>query len=191
MAGKDKLLLPFAETTILGATCTALSKGGAASIIIVIRDDDVALRTWTENHRFQVAVNARPQLGMLASIQAGIEVMGDGASSHDGLLVSPGDLPLLQASSVQAVVDQAQVVYPFLVVPSHRQKRGHPLFVPPSLVQEVLQLDLELGLRQLLQHHPDEVAEVEVDDPGIYLDVDTSDDYEKILLLREASLTGQ
>jgi CTP:molybdopterin cytidylyltransferase MocA len=51
------------------------------------------------------------------------------------------------------------------------------LAIGQALLREVPGLDLGAGLRQLLERHPREVAEVAVDDPGCLRDVDTPEDY--------------
>jgi molybdenum cofactor cytidylyltransferase len=67
-----------------------------------------------------------------------------------------------------------------LAVPVVRGRRGHPLAIAPALLPEVETLDLDVGLRQLLDRHGAEVLEVEVDDPGAVSDVDTPEDYQRL-----------
>jgi len=43
--------------------------------------------------------------------------------------------------------------------------------------KEVEDLDLEEGLRSLRHHFPEDVLEVEVNAPGILVDIDTREDY--------------
>ncbi len=182
----SKLLLPFAESTVLGATCDALIRGGTSEIVVVVRDDDAPLRSWIEQHGLSSVINPQPIRGMLSSIQAGLESLNEATSSGDSkvdILVTPGDLPLLGASSVRAVLKCSLDNPDLLIVPTHGGRRGHPLLIPSRRIAEVFQLDLKVGLRQLLQRDPDRVREVAVDTPGIYLDIDTVQDYRKLLAM--------
>jgi CTP:molybdopterin cytidylyltransferase MocA len=43
--------------------------------------------------------------------------------------------------------------------------------------KEIQKLDLEEGLRSLMHLFPEDVLEVEVDHPGILVDIDTREDY--------------
>jgi CTP:molybdopterin cytidylyltransferase MocA len=45
--------------------------------------------------------------------------------------------------------------------------------------KEIEQLDLEEGLRSLRHHFPEDVLEVELEEPGILVDIDTPADYKK------------
>jgi CTP:molybdopterin cytidylyltransferase MocA len=58
-------------------------------------------------------------------------------------------------------------------------RRGHPLLVDLKYRKEIEKLDLEQGLRALRHHFPLDVLEVEVDEPGILVDIDTPEDYKK------------
>ena len=47
---------------------------------------------------------------------------------------------------------------------------------------EINTIDPEIGLRDLLNRHPDDLAEVEVTDSSILIDIDTQEDYVQLLL---------
>jgi molybdenum cofactor cytidylyltransferase len=81
---------------------------------------------------------------------------------------------------VRAVLD-ALAAGAVLAVPVHRGRRGHPLGIAPRLAAEIETLDPTAGLRQLLDRHPGELAEVAVDDPGAVADLDTPDDYRRLV----------
>jgi molybdenum cofactor cytidylyltransferase len=66
----------------------------------------------------------------------------------------------------------------------HDGKRGHPVLFDRALFDELLSTRLEEGARSLIRAHASEVAEVEVDDPGVLIDVDTPEEYERYV--REA-----
>jgi len=201
--GRPKLLLPVeGGETVVGATVRPLVEGGADRICLVIgpleggRGDRDArrLRDWALGRDLTVAVNPDPERGMLSSILEGIAALGGAetlAAAGQILLVTPADLPGLRPSTVRAVLralsrDPArdrERKAPVLAVPvvtqGTRARRGHPLAIAPRLLPEVAGLDLHAagGLRQLLDRHPDEILEVEVDDPGCIHDVDTPEEY--------------
>lgn len=184
--GSPKLLLPCTGTTVLGATVAALRDAGVARCLIVTAPGDTALRSWASAHGLGVAVNPVPERGMLSSVWAGMEALG-GAVALDQpgaiLLVTPGDLPLLRASTVIRVIaalragDGVQVAQP-----RYQGRNGHPLAIAGTLVRDILELDPAIGLRQLRERHAAQAATVDVDDPGCVEDVDTPDDYAALQL---------
>ena len=178
--GRPKLLLPYGQTTIVGSLVAALRRAGVAHIALVTAPGDAALRAWAEEAGLVAAVNPDPSRGMLSSIRAGIEALGGPlalAAGAEPLLVVPADLPALQPATVRTLLAAMSGADAPLAVPVHDGRRGHPLAIAPALVPEVWDLDLEVGLKQLLERHAGEVLEVVVDDRGAVVDVDTPEDY--------------
>ncbi|MFP3941302.1 MAG: NTP transferase domain-containing protein [Thermoanaerobaculia bacterium] len=201
--GRPKLLLPFGRGTVLGSTLAALAGGGTGRIAVVTRPDDEDLAAWlagealgeiarrTGSERgagpaLVPAVNPDPARGMLSSILAGLDALAARPCHEPGqaglapLLVCPGDLPAVSADTVRRVLEAASGRAAALAVPVHRGKRGHPLAVGGTLIPEIGELDPAVGLRQLLERHPDAVVEVPVDDPGSVRDLDTPEDYREL-----------
>jgi molybdenum cofactor cytidylyltransferase len=174
--GRPKLLLPFHGDTVVGSLVRALRAGGIPQVVLVTAPDDDALRAWAELAGVRTAINPDPERGMLSSILAGIAALGGAAElarRGEPLVVCPADLPALQASTVATVLAGR---FP-LAVPIYRGRRGHPLVVSPGLIPEIETLDLDVGLRELLERHPDRLCTIEVDDPGAVRDIDTPDEY--------------
>lgn len=171
--GRPKLLLPFRDGTILGSLIRALREGGVSDVVLVIAPGDETLRSWATAAGVRIAVNPEPERGMLSTILAGIEA----ASDREPLLVCPADLPALLPSTVRTVLVQQSP----LAVPSYQGRRGHPLVISPELIPEIRTLHLDVGLRELLDRHPDRLRIVEVDDPGCVRDVDTPEEYQALV----------
>ena len=111
-------------------------------------------------------------LGMGYSIGAGV-----GARVHaSGWLVLPGDMPMVQPSTLQAVARQL-ADHP-VAYAQHRGRRGHPVGFSAELYSELVVLTGDEGARRLLARYP--ATPVEVDDPGVLLDVDTEDDLNRL-----------
>jgi molybdenum cofactor cytidylyltransferase len=182
--GRPKLLLPYGDTTVLGSTVAALRAGGARELVLVVAPDDEALRDWAAANGVRSAVNPRPDDGMLTSICAGLQALGGAEAllaSGEELLVCPGDLPRLRSETVAGLVREARSTSCGLLVPRCGKERGHPLVVRGELLREIPRLDPEVGLRQLRLLYPQLTVEVEVADPGAVQDVDTPQDYARLL----------
>ncbi|MCE9660817.1 MAG: nucleotidyltransferase family protein [Burkholderiales bacterium] len=118
----------------------------------------------------EVGDTGSPGLGMGYSISAGVSARPHAA----GWLILPGDMPLVQPSTLVAVarlLDHHAVVYA-----QHRGKRGHPVGFGPELYSELVALSGDEGARRLIARYP--AFGVELDDPGILIDIDTEDDLE-------------
>lgn len=181
--GRPKLLLPCRGDTVVGSLVASLRRGGVADIVLVISPEDEPLRAWGERAGLRLAVNPAPERGMLSSIREGIAAAGGAgllARSGRPLLVAPADLPALRPETVAELLRRGFAGGGSLLVPTWRGRRGHPLVVSPARVPEIETLDLAVGLRELLERHPDQVEEIAVEDPGVVQDVDTPEDYRRL-----------
>jgi molybdenum cofactor cytidylyltransferase len=181
--GRPKLLLPFNGGPLVAGVVNALLGGGVEEIVLVTAPEDEDLRGWARRSGIASAVNPDPGRGMLSSIQEGIAALGGAAElARRGatLLVSPADLPNLQAKTVIELLRRMRESGAPLAEPVFHGKRGHPLGVAPRLIPEIETLDLAIGLRQLRDRHEAELLEVPVEDAGVVQDVDTPEDYEQI-----------
>lgn len=178
--GRPKLSLPWGESTILGALLGTLGRGGVDPIVVVVRPDDGPTTEEARGEGARVAVNPDPERGMLSSIQAGLR---DLASSLDPwpvpILVTPADLPAVSLETVRKLVALSGAPGE-MAVPVFEGQRGHPLQIGRELVSEVFDLDDSVGLRQLLERHPEGLREIPVEDPGVLGDVDTPGDYDRL-----------
>jgi len=113
-------------------------------------------------------------LGMGYSIAAGVA-----AWPHaDGWLVLPGDMPMVQPASIRAVaaaLDQHPVVYA-----QYKGRRGHPVGFSAELYAELVSLSGDEGARRLVARYP--ATGIELDDPGVLIDVDTEADLDRMRL---------
>ena len=119
----------------------------------------------------EVLMAQRAQDGMGATLAAGVNA----ASQASGWVVALADMPAIRPASVAAVV-QALRRGASIAAPSYRGRRGHPVGFAAQWLAALTRLAGDSGARKLLDAHADQVACVEVDDPGILFDVDTDAD---------------
>ncbi len=112
------------------------------------------------------------ELGMGHSIRAGVIARPEAA----GWIVLPGDMPTVQAKtlrSIAQVLEQHSVVFA-----QYRGQRGHPVGFSAELYSELARLTGDQGARRLVARYA--AHAVEVDDPGVLVDVDTPADLERV-----------
>lgn len=110
-------------------------------------------------------------LGMGYSIAAGVSARPNAS----GWLILPGDMPLVQPQSLLAVA-QALEQHP-VAFAQYQGRRGHPVGFAAELYSELSALSGDAGARRLLARYPSHA--VEVDDPGVLIDIDTEADLQQ------------
>lgn len=173
---EHKLAQHLGTSTVLGTTL----RNAIASHLQVIVVTTAALA-----HRARRLVAARdvivlPEadapghrgLGMGHSISVGVAARPQAS----GWLVLPADMPMVLPTTLQAVA--RELAQSPVVFAQHKGRRGHPVGFSAELYSELVALEGDEGARRLVARYP--ALGLEVDDPGILVDVDTLADLEAV-----------
>ena len=110
---------------------------------------------------------------MMDSICLGLRQLGE---DFDYVLITPGDVPLVKPETIRAMLcRRAEVVRVSL-----DGRAGHPVMLSKGVAKEILNYHEDGGLRSFLERYRDVTAYVNVDDQGILLKADTSEDYKNL-----------
>jgi len=172
--GGRKLLALVEGEPLLDRTIRSLLEGGVAEVIVVVGKDGRAELERDVNAlndaRVRPVENPDPSRGMFSSIQEGVAT-----ASGDALLILPGDMPFVRASTVQAVIARYREGTS-IVSPRYRGKRGHPVAMPLSFRDEIRNTPATANLHEVIKKHVDMRVDLDVDDPGVVRDVDVPGD---------------
>jgi molybdenum cofactor cytidylyltransferase len=119
--------------------------------------------------RLDLIFNEDYKSGMFGSVRCGLR-----ASAAERVFVAPGDYPLIQPNVYRAMLDTRGEI----VLPSYRGRTGHPVLLARPAVDKIL-----AGAYPSLCAFINEEGyrTVEVEEPGILIDLDTPEDYGKIV----------
>jgi molybdenum cofactor cytidylyltransferase len=177
--GNPKLMLPYGQSTILETAVDNILRSCIEHVMIVLGPDHKAIRKALGQKPVQFCHNREHEKGMLTSVICGIRALPPDARSA---LIFLGDQPGIPPPVINRVIRAYEEELFGIVIPVHAHRRGHPLLVDMKYKKALEQLDLEAGLRSLRHQFPEDVLEVEVDETGILVDIDTPEDYKKALM---------
>lgn len=124
--------------------------------------------------------------GMSTSVVAGARRVSGYARL---LAVHPSDVPFVRVRTVAHLARAAAEALgeDRILIPRYRGRGGHPILLTGGLVREAAMVrEEERGLKGLVARHSGRVVYVDVDDPGVALDIDSPED----LLRAEAIVAG-
>jgi molybdenum cofactor cytidylyltransferase len=176
--GTQKLLLPLRGKPILQHVVDLALSLGAKETVAVIGSNAEDIRSKIDFGPVKVAVNPNYKLGLSTSLRVGIESF---ESEVDAYLVMLGDQPLVRRNTILTLLGQHWKHGPLMTIPLYGGIRGNPVVLSSQLVPEIEYLEGDSGAKQLTQKHSGKVMWVEVDDPGVLVDVDTPHDYQKLV----------
>ena len=183
--GRTKALLPIGapDETFLTRIVRVLREGGIDSTVVVIGGDAAAVRAALprDDASLSAVENPRFDEGQLSSLLVGLAAVEQRYGNVEAVMVTLVDLPLISASTVRAVLD-AFLANPNapLVRPRHANRFGHPVIFNRSLFAELRRTDPSKGAKPVVHAHAAEEVNVDVDDEGAILDIDTPEDYARV-----------
>ena len=109
--------------------------------------------------------------GLSTSLKRGIAAL---PADLDGALVCLGDMPLVTGRHIDRLIAAFNPLEGrAIIVPTRRGKRGNPVLWARHFFAEMAQIAGDVGARHLIGEHAELVAEVEMDDDAVLVDIDT------------------
>ena len=172
--GSCKQLLPLGESSVISRCIGALVTGGAGEIVVVVSEEGHGVAEAVRGYPVRIVVNPESEGDMASSVRAGRDALTAEAS---GVIVSLCDYPLVSAGTINGLIVEHGESPGSIIIPCHQERRGHPLLFSRTILNE---LSEEQTLRDLVRRDPNRIRNLNVDDPGVLLDMDTPEDYRRI-----------
>ena len=169
--GSSKLLAQLADGTPLAIAAASTLITAVPASIAVVRPGDDELAALLAEKGFQIVECAEAEWGMGHSLAAGVAAAG----RADAWLLALADMPCIKISTIVGLIAQLRAGS-LLVAPFHAGRRGHPVGFAAEFGPELLSLSGDAGAREILARHASSLTRLDVDDPGILIDVDTPGD---------------
>jgi molybdenum cofactor cytidylyltransferase len=146
--------------------------------IVVLGAGSELLTDITSKYSLKICLNDNYKEGMLSSVKCGFRNL---PLDFEAVMIFQGDQPLITPKVINKVIEAYKNSDKGIVIPVHEKKRGHPLLINRKYIDKIDQLDNSVGLRSLAYTYPDDVLEIEINDPCILRDFDTYTDYLKVI----------
>ncbi len=179
--GQAKLLLPFRRRPLVSWVIEAWRRADVPVAAVVRQDDEELARVCREAG----AELARPVLDpkdMKHSIQCGLEKIHWiwQPDADDYWMLAPADALGLSSTAVQRVIDHCRTQAPLAARAVYHRGGRHPVALKWGLAEQIGQLPADAGVNHLLRNSPvDDVNCRDLEPPH---DIDTPEDYERVLL---------
>ncbi|MFN0052950.1 MAG: NTP transferase domain-containing protein [Planctomycetales bacterium] len=181
--GQAKLLLPLGSQSIIARVLEVLRRPEIGETIVVVRrDDEPLLREVTAAGGMPLQPAVDPP-EMRDSVALALRWLREHRhpQPEDAWLLLPADHPLLDPTVLDAMLSRWQRESCPILIPTAGGKRGHPVLFRWTLADEVDALPADAGLNQIVRRHAAEVVELELGNPSVLIDLDTPQDYARLL----------
>lgn len=179
--GRPKALLPWRQGSFLSSAIQTLSP--FSDLVIVVAGSNAEdLRPTVDSLGAFLVVNPEPERGQFSSLQVGLQdILNRG---RDSAILTLVDRPAPELATVSYLRDQ------FLrrinegawaLVPSFQGKHGHPILLTRELIGAFLDAPASANARDVQHQHQDRIVYAEVSDPLVTVNIDTPEDYQKLV----------
>jgi molybdenum cofactor cytidylyltransferase len=177
--GKAKQLLPLGEKRLVEASLHNLLASQVGEIIVVLGFAADEIRPFVEGkEQVKVIVNNHFHEGMSTSIHAGMQAID---TSAKGILIALADQPFIPPEIINQLIERFAAGKKGIVLPVYAGKQGHPVILDRKRYEPgLLALQGDVGGKEIVQNHVDDVLEVEVASRGVLIDIDEPGDYQNI-----------
>lgn len=182
--GRNKLLLPLGDETVLRKTAKAVLESSVSEVILMTGHEEAEVKKAVEGLDVRITHNPRYAEGQSTSMIAGVEAAHEEACAYLFVL---GDQPLLTPQIVNDLIFLYEKSRPdaLVVAPVFEGRRGNPTLFSATLKDELLQTSGDAGgrgiIRRLETESPEQIVFHHLPNDGILLDIDTEEDYERML----------
>lgn len=171
-AGADdsKVLARLDGKPLVRHVAEAALASRARPVVVVIGHAGAGVRAALDGLDATIVDNPHAASGMAGSLKAGVAAL---PADCAGALILLADMPRVRARTLDALIAAyaAGDRRPDAVAPVFAGRRGNPVLLGRALFGAVAGLEGDVGARALLAEA--DVREIEVDDPGVSIDIDT------------------
>jgi molybdenum cofactor cytidylyltransferase len=171
--GRPKALLKAGGETFIERWLRVLAAAGVTETRVVLGREHARIRAEVSLPERLVAINSRPEDGMLSSFLVGLDRLPAGLR---GVFLCPVDHPAVDEGVLCALADACRP--DGVVLPVWEGRRGHPALFGAELFAELRQAPASVGARAVVRSDPGRVIEVDAG-KGILVDVDTPEEYRR------------
>jgi len=178
--GVFKPLLPVGGLPAVLRSVHTARDSGVNDIIVVTGHmcEDIGTVLSSEAPEVRIVRNSRYHEGMFSSVCAGVSALPE---DLDGFFILPADCCAVSPGTLQVLMEEiGKTGERAVVYPGFEGRRGHPPFIPARFISELLSYNGMDGLRGFLSPLPG--IDVQTDDRGVLLDMDTPEEYAALLV---------
>jgi molybdenum cofactor cytidylyltransferase len=176
--GRPKALLPIAGEMFIERIVGALNKTSVGKILVVLGHNADEMKRRMQHLPAEILVNPDYKLGQLSSLQAAIRTL-EKDPAVEAMLVHLVDHPYIDAQFVETMLERFVRSDKLIIVPRFNGKRGHPVIFSRKLFGELLSAPMDQGAKAVVNSHREDTLEIDTEDEGITVDIDTPEIYER------------
>lgn len=146
--------------------------------IVVTNDSEITSKAVSLGYR--TLNNPNAYLGQSASIKLALK----NSSDSDGYMFFVADQPFISSNTIDLLFSTFEQNPDKIIIPSYNGVNGNPVVFPCALKKELIAITGDSGGKSVINNNLDKVIKVHIQNEYEHIDIDTIEDYEKILKVK-------
>lgn len=168
----NKLLMDIDGLPMVAHAVNAALGSRVTEVIVVTGHQHERIEAVLQGESLRTVYNPDYARGMSTSLAAGIATVGSDANA---VIICLSDMPKVTSQHINRLIDAFDPIEGHeICVPIHNGKHGNPVLWSRRFLEEMSGLSGDTGARQLIREYSEVVAEVDMPDPGVLLDIDSA-----------------
>lgn len=176
--GQPKLLLPWLHgKSVIAHLVEQVTRAEFARVIVVTGREHASIAQALASDNVDIVFNPDFAGGeMLSSLKQGLATIIN--EPYDAAAVLLGDLPLLEAHTLDEIIQQHCAGC--ITIPQRQGRSGHPVIFARTFWSALVDLPHDARPSAIFARYPSALNHVEVTSEAIYLDIDTPEAYAQL-----------
>jgi len=183
MKGSNKLskeiddvpIIKYAVKNILGSSIDEL-------IIVLGHEKSIIENIIEKNKKIKFIYNENYKSGMASSIKKGLNNI---SKNSEAFFICLGDMPNVNQNIYNKLIKSrynynkklSSEKKKEIIVPTFEKKNGNPILFSKFMTKQVLNIDGDVGAKEILELNKNKILYVPIKNSGITLDFDTEEDF--------------
>jgi len=169
--GRFKQLMPWGQSTMIEQTLDNLLSSEVDEVIVVVGHKAEEVKKVLSDKSVRIVINPNYKQGMSTSVIAGLNQVDSQAKA---VLLAFGDQPLIDYQTINTLIGVFRSNNKGIAIPTYQGSRGHPVIFDLKYRQKLQELKGDIGGRQIISNHSEDVLEVAVNCEGVCIDYDVA-----------------
>lgn len=179
--GTPKQLLMYQGRPLLRHVVENLRKSQVDEIIVVLGHQGAEVADALKGLPVRIIINEDYGAGQSTSVKAGLQALPASDGDRRGVLFFLGDQPFVKPETINLLIEHYRQ-QGGIIAPYYQGTRGNPILFDQKFFSEFQALTGDVGAREIISRHPEDLQKVDVPDRGVLQDIDTPEDYRKLMV---------
>lgn len=180
--GQPKQLLPFKGKSLI-CHCVEIAKKVVKNVVVVTGAERKRIESELNNSNVEIVYNPDWEEGMASSIRAGLTYLREKNPDINEVIFMVCDQPFVTTDLLLKLISEKQHSSKSIVASFYSEIAGTPVIFDKSIFPELMELSGDVGARKIIIKNKERMSTV--DFPLGNVDMDTADDYKKLLMQKD------